>query len=191
MKVTRFEIKDKASSYNRSWKDKLRTFVYKLRYSNIKAGSNSVIKSGNEFNLTDNANILIGDSCTIKENSYFILTKPNPSIFIDDYSGIGRNCYLSIKGKLVIGKYTRIGPDVCIIDQDHTFVKGELIMNQKAKIADINIGSDVWIGRGVTILKGVTIGNGAVISANSLVNKNIGENEIWGGVPSRFIKNRE
>ncbi len=191
MHVTRFELKDKASSYNRSWRDKLITLFYTLRNNKIKVGSNSIIKSGNEFNLTDNAKIVIGQSCTLKENSYFILTMPNPSITIGDFSGVGRNCYFSIKGKLTIGKYTRIGPDVFIIDQDHSFSKGDLIMNQKAKIADITIGADVWIGRGVTILKGVKIGDGAIIGANCLVNKDINPYEIWGGVPARFLKHRE
>lgn len=189
--VTRFDIKDKASSYNRKWKDVIITKCYTLFNRKIKIKNNTIIKKGCEFDLTDNAIISIGNNCTIKDKCYFILTKPNPSIYIDDYSGVGRNCYFSIKGCLKIGKYVRIGPDVCLIDQDHSFRADDLIMNQKAKIENITIGDDVWIGRGVTILKGVNIGEGAVIAANAVVNHNIPPYEIWGGVPARLIKKRE
>lgn len=190
-KVIRFEVKDKASSYNRTFFDKVITKFYVIFNNGIKIGKNTIIKKGNEFRLTDNAVINIGSNCTIKEKSYFILTKPNPKITVGDYSGIGRNCYFSIKGNLTIGKYVRIGPDVCLIDQDHSFSAEDLIMNQKATIEDINIGNDVWIGRGVTVLKGVTIADGVVIAANALVNKSIPPYEIWGGVPAKFIKKRE
>lgn len=55
---------------------------------------------------------------------------------------------------------------------------------------DVNIGNDVWIGLNVVIMSGVSIGNGAVIAAGSVVSKNIGDYEIWGGNPSRFLKKR-
>jgi acetyltransferase-like isoleucine patch superfamily enzyme len=189
--VKRFEVKDKASSYNRTIKDLIITKLFTIFHSKIKIGKNTIIQRGCEFDLTDNASIQIGSNCTIKAKSYFILTKPHPGVFIGDYSGVGRNCYFSIKGNLNIGKYVRIGPDVCFIDQDHSFSAEELIMNQKARIADITVGDDVWIGRGVTVLKGVKIGDGAIIGANALVTHDIPSYEIWGGVPAKFIKKRE
>jgi acetyltransferase-like isoleucine patch superfamily enzyme len=191
MKVNRFKVKDKASSYNRSLLDKIYTFIFRLLHPQIKIGYNSIIKPGNEFKLTDGAIIQIGNYCTVKENSYFLLTKPKPFLEIGDYSGIGRSCYIAIKDHLKIGKYTRIGPDVCILDQDHSFDRSDLIMNQHARIKKVTIGSDVWIGRGATILRGVTIGDGAVIGAGAIVTKNIPSYEIWAGVPAKFMKNRE
>ena len=189
-KISRILIKDKASSYNIKLIDKLRTKIYLLKQKKIIIGKNSVIKKNVEFNLTDNAEINIGQNSIVKANSYFILTKPNPKVIMGNYSGIGRNNYVSIKGTFRIGNYVRIGPDVCFIDQDHSFSANDLIMNQKAKIENITIKDDVWIGRGVTVLKGVTINKGAVIAANALVNKDIPEYEIWGGVPAKFIKKR-
>ena len=53
------------------------------------------------------------------------------------------------------------------------------------------IGDDVWIGVNVVILRGVRIGDGAVIAAGAVVAKDVPENEIWGGVPARFIRKRE
>ncbi len=189
--VKRFELKDSASSYNRSLSDVLRTALYVFRYRNkLTVGADTVIRGGCEFTLTESAKIIIGGSCTVKENTYFILTKPNPTVEIGDYSGVGRNCYFSIKGQLVIGKYVRMGPDVSIFDQSHQYKAHDLIMNQPATIKNIVIEDDVWIGRGVTILPGVTIGEGAIVGANSLVDKNIPAYEIWGGVPARFLKTR-
>lgn len=190
MKVTRFSLHDKASSYHRSLWKKFLTKLILLRYPKIKIGKNTIIERGNEFKLTDNAKCIIGDHCTIKKYSYFLLTKPKPFLEIGDYVGIGRRCYIAIKDHLKIGDYTRLGPDICILDQGHTYSKDSLIMNQTAIIQKVTIGKDVWIGRGVTILKGVTIGDGAVIGANSVVTNDIPPYEIWAGVPARFIKKR-
>ena len=52
------------------------------------------------------------------------------------------------------------------------------------------IEPDVWCGANVTILKGVHIGKGSVIAAGAVVTKNIGEYEIWAGVPAKKIRNR-
>ncbi len=189
--VIRFETRDKASSYNRTWRDRLRTQWLLLRHRGIKVGANTVILPGNEFKLTDGAKIVIGSNCTIKENSYFLLTKPFPVLEMGNFSGIGRNCYIAIKDRLRIGSFVRMGPDVCILDQGHSFKRDELIMNQKAIIAPVTICDDVWIGRGATILKGVTIGEGSVLGAGAVVTKSIPPYEIWGGIPARFIKKRE
>ena len=189
--VKRFELKDKASSYNRNIFDILITKLQLFFNKKITIGDNSIIKWGNEFKLTDNAKIDIGDNSTLKENSYFLLTKPHPYLKLGNYVGIGRNCYIAIKDTLVIGDYTRIGPNVTIIDQDHSYKKDDLVLNQDANIVKITIGSDVWIGAGVTILKGITIGDGAIIGENAVVTKDIPVYEIWAGVPAKYIKSRE
>lgn len=53
------------------------------------------------------------------------------------------------------------------------------------------IGDDVWIGANVVILRGVRVGDGAVIAAGAVVTKDVPENEIWGGVPAKFIRKRQ
>ncbi len=49
------------------------------------------------------------------------------------------------------------------------------------------------IGAKSIILPGVKIGNGSIIAAGPVVLKKtkIGSNEIWGGVPAKFIKKVE
>ncbi|MCB9963457.1 MAG: hypothetical protein H6857_00745 [Rhodospirillales bacterium] len=54
----------------------------------------------------------------------------------------------------------------------------------------IIVGDNVTIGAYAVVFQGVTIGNNSIIAAGAVVSKNtvIGENEIWGGVPAKFIK---
>ena len=56
-------------------------------------------------------------------------------------------------------------------------------MSQKAIVLE----EDVWLGSAVIVLKGVTIKRGAVVASGAVVTKDIGTNEIWGGVPARQI----
>ncbi|MDR1653374.1 MAG: acyltransferase [Prevotellaceae bacterium] len=66
------------------------------------------------------------------------------------------------------------------IDKEpHSYYRGE-----------ITIGKNVYIATNVLIVKPVSIGDGAVIGAGSVVTKNIPANEVWAGVPAKFIKKR-
>ena len=37
-------------------------------------------------------------------------------------------------------------------------------------------------------IRGVTIGEGSIVAAGSVVINDVPPNEMWGGVPARFIK---
>ena len=52
------------------------------------------------------------------------------------------------------------------------------------------VGNDVWIGRNSVILPGVHIGDGAVIAAQSVVSRDVPPYTVYGGNPSRFLKER-
>ena len=56
-------------------------------------------------------------------------------------------------------------------------------------ILDLFIKDDVWISFNSIILKGITTGQGAVIAADSIIKKNIPDNTLYGGIPSKFLKN--
>jgi acetyltransferase-like isoleucine patch superfamily enzyme len=187
--VTRNQWKDKASNTHRSLLDKLRTY-FKLRDKRIVKGRNIIVKSDVDIALTDNAVLEIGDETIIDRYAFLQLTKPAPHLVLGKYVGIGRGTVLAVKGKTTIGDYTQLGPFCQINDQGHSFELGDLIMNQKAIISGVTIGKDCWLGSGVRVLMGVTIGDGSVVGAGSIVNKNIPPNEIWAGVPARFIKKR-
>jgi sugar O-acyltransferase (sialic acid O-acetyltransferase NeuD family) len=91
-----------------------------------------------------------------------------PFTQLDNFVTINRNC--SIGHHNIIGEFTTIGPGVNIA--------GHCI-----------IGSNTTIGPGVTIVNKIKIGNNVIIGAGSVVTKDIPDNQIWYGVPAKFIKN--
>jgi len=54
--------------------------------------------------------------------------------------------------------------------------------------ADVEIGDGAWIGANVLIGPGVSIGSNSVVGANSVVNRSVPDDQIWGGVPLRFLR---
>jgi acetyltransferase-like isoleucine patch superfamily enzyme len=99
--------------------------------------------------------------------------------------------YLSGYGELEIGDFVSVGHRTSILTSDHLCVEGVLIKKQGLKSKKTIIGNDVFIGSNCTILGGITIGDGAVIGAGSLVTKDVGANQIVGGVPAKLLKYRE
>ena len=59
------------------------------------------------------------------------------------------------------------------------------IDNKKGKIT---LKENCKIGTHSTIMPGVTIGKNSVIGAYSFVTKNIPDNELWYGIPAKFVK---
>lgn len=111
---------------------------------------------------------------------------------ISDRAEIGEYTYghnLNIHNA-IIGSYCSIGPDVKIgldehpLDQISTHPK---FYNKSIQNKTI-IENHVWIGTNSVILSGKKIGNHAVIGAGAVVTKDVEENCLVGGIPSKFIK---
>lgn len=103
---------------------------------------------------------------------------------------VNRKCQFHIgqeDAKIVIGSSVWIGMDVCFICPTHEIGDGAKRAGRSI-YKSINIGDGCWIGARSTILPGVSIGKGTIVAAGSVVNKSIGENELWGGVPVKLIK---
>jgi acetyltransferase-like isoleucine patch superfamily enzyme len=188
--VKRGQWKDKASSTHRTLGDTLRAWRL-ARLRGVRAGSHIIVKPGVEVRVAEGGVLEIGDHAIIDNHAFLQLTKPAPHLTIGRHVGIGRHCVIAVKGRMVIGDYTQIGPYCQIIDQDHSFRRDDLIINQSAYVRAVTIGRDCWFGSGVRVLKGATVHDGAVIGAGSVVTGDVPAYEVWGGVPARFLKRRE
>lgn len=99
--------------------------------------------------------------------------------------------YLSGIGGLTIGNNVSIAHRVTIMTATHNYKSTNIpIRDQGLIIKPVKIDDNVWIGAGVTIVAGKSIGSGTIIGANSLITKDIPSNEIWGGVPAKYLKSR-
>lgn len=115
-----------------------------------------------------------------------IHVRPNAQLHIEGKGFINTDTEIDCYSKIFIGRGTIISSNCYITDSDqHRLIVDEVNMENTKSI---HIGRQVWIGRNLTILKGVTIGDNAVIASNSLVNRNVPSGQLWGGIPSKKIK---
>ncbi|OON90174.1 MAG: hypothetical protein ATN32_04550, partial [Candidatus Epulonipiscium fishelsonii] len=109
-------------------------------------------------------------------------------LIIKDNVGISNTSICSAE-KIIIEKNVNIGGNCKIWDTDfHSINIADRLTNDVPKAAPIHIKSGVWIGGNSIILKGVTIGKNSVVATGSIVTKNIPANQLWGGVPAKYIK---
>ena len=108
-------------------------------------------------------------------------------ITIGDHTVINKKVLLDARGGfIVIGNNVDIGQETNIWTQEHDPHNN----NHDVKGGNVIIEDHVWIATRVTVLPGVKIGRGAVVAANSVVTKDVAPLTIVGGVPAKFIGNR-
>lgn len=107
---------------------------------------------------------------------------------------IGKNCKLgsctidpSHCFHITIGDNVTFGPRVHILAHDastHIFLG-------YTRVANVNIGNNVFIGAYSIVMPGVTIGDNAVIGAGSIVTRDIPANSVAIGSPAKVVKSLE
>lgn len=103
---------------------------------------------------------------------------------IDTSPGYSPGCYIQGGGKVFIGDYTQIAPNVGIISSNH-----DLYDSRVKVIKEVRIGKYCWIGMNAVILPGVVVGDFTIIAAGAVVTKSF-ENGycVIGGNPAKKIK---
>lgn len=137
--------------------------------------------------------VSFGKNCLVERGvsfKYDGIWSAGPSINFEDDVFIGMGCEFNISSGIQVGKKTMIASGCKFIDHNHGTALNEAMNGQIPIIEPISIADEVWFGANCIVLKGVKIEKGAVIGAGSLVLKNIGEYEIWGGNPAKYIKKR-
>jgi acetyltransferase-like isoleucine patch superfamily enzyme len=114
-----------------------------------------------------------------------IVTHPN-NIYagVDTSPGYSPGCYIQGKGKIYVGDYTQIAPNVGIISSNH-----DLYDNSKHILGKVIIGKYCWLGMGALIMPGVELGNFTIVGAGSVVTKSFTDGYcVIAGNPARLIK---
>lgn len=104
---------------------------------------------------------------------------------------IGRNAHIS--GSLKMGNDILVASYVSFVGGDHRIDDlGETLIKDSGRSSNevTEIGDNVWIGHGCIVFSGVTINSGAVLAAGSVLKNDMGVDEIWAGVPAKFIRKR-
>lgn len=122
-------------------------------------------------NATVVGDVTIGEGSTLWFNS--VLRGDVNTITVGKHCNIQDGSVLHTlykKSTITLGDYVSVGHNVTIHGAD--------------------VDDYALIGMGSTLLDGVHVGRGAIVAAGALVLKGtqIGEYEIWGGVPAKFIK---
>ena len=105
----------------------------------------------------------------------------------------------AVIGDVVVGKNSSIWYRVsrqygcCLHCSDgDAFVEigDNVTIGHNATLHGCKIGNDVLIGMGSTLLDNCRVASGSIVAAGALVlsKTEIGPNELWGGVPAKFIK---
>lgn len=69
-------------------------------------------------------------------------------------------------------------------------IGSDVTIGHNATVHACTVGSNCLIGMGATVLDGAVIGDGSIVAAGALVlgKTVIGPNEMWAGVPAKFVK---
>lgn len=113
--------------------------------------------------------------------------KRTPWLDLGDGVVIGAGCQLSASAGISVGPGTRLGDEVLILDNSHSYEDPETPIPQQPVLigGPIRIGADVYIGRGAVILAGVTVGDGAVILDRAVVLNDVPAGEWVIGSPAK------
>ena len=104
---------------------------------------------------------------------------------------IGKN--FKMMGEVIIDPshcwHISIGDNVILAPRVHILAHDAStgLFLKYTKVANVNIGNNVFIGAGSIVLMGVTIGDNVVIGAGSIVSHNIPSNSVAVGNPAKVV----
>ncbi len=167
----------------------LRFNYYKLRLGKCLAGNRFEIGLKVEYPK----NIMLGAKCYLGPSCKVYASKTS-LIKIGSNITVNSNVMINARGKglINIGNNVLIGPNVVIRSNNHSYRNSiELIKEQGMEDGEIIIKNNVWIGSNCVILPNCTIGEGSIVAAGAVVTKDVKPNTIVGGVPAKFLRDKD
>ena len=156
------------------------SFVYWRRYG-------AKVSPRAEVELTDN--LQFGPGCVV--SSFTKIKATLGTLRVGSHVHIATQCFLDTgPGGLTIGDHTMIGPLVCIVSVNYSYMGLTPVALQPKTSKGIRIGSGVWIGAGCMILDGADIGDNVIVTPNSVVSRRVPENTVVQGNPAEIIFTR-
>lgn len=120
----------------------------------------------------------IGDGCSIGALSHV-----GREVVLGSNCRLQGGCYVADATR--IGSNVFIGPNASILNDRHPPSGGKQFW-QPVIVADGAV-----IGGGSTVVAGVRVGENSVLAAGATATTDIPANEVWGGVPAKYIMSRD
>ncbi len=163
---------------------------------NISAGKSLTIGDNVEINALSKSGISLGNNVTILRNTIIectgVFRNLGEGLIVGNNVGLAQNCFIQVRGRVLIGDNVIFGPGVSIFSENHRFDDPELPVSVQGETRKGVIVEDgVWVGARAVILDGVKVGKNSIIAAGSIVNKDVPPYTIVGGVPAKILKNRK
>ena len=147
--------------------NRTRYYIKRALFINIKAGKRFYPKSS--LHIARGFKVRLGDDVFIGRSAHIA-------------------CNLEIKNDVLVASR------VSFVGGDHKIDNiGDMLIRESGRSDNLTtvIENNAWIGQGCIVISGVRMKSGSVLAAGSVLTKDIGENEIWGGVPAKFIRLRK
>lgn len=130
---------------------------------------------GKECFLADTAAVVgevkMGDECSVWYST----------VIRGDVAPVTIGNRVNVQDGAVIHVTNKIGP---------TIIEDDVSIGHNATVHACTLKKGCLIGMGATVLDNAVVGEGSIVAAGALVlgRTVIGDHEIWGGVPAKFIK---
>jgi acetyltransferase-like isoleucine patch superfamily enzyme len=127
--------------------------------------------------------VSFGNKLYVKKCATIGVAHPNAKLLLGNNVTIGSCSSIISSLKIEIGNDVMIGPNVVIIDSNHSLKNDSPFSHQPNVCKQVTINNNVWIGANSIITAGVNIASGSVIGAGSVVTKSINKPGIYFGIP--------
>jgi acetyltransferase-like isoleucine patch superfamily enzyme len=106
-------------------------------------------------------------------------------ISIGDQTYLNARCWLEGAGRIDIGSYTGLGPEVLVLTSYHP--RASAGFQRAAEYLDVRIGDRCWLGARVIVMPGVTIGDDVVVGSGAIVTRDLPSGGTYAGIPAKRI----